>query len=84
MSQPQSKPVVRPKGQRKPVEYDLGFQWRPLNTVLLAVGVVVILAGYLTLSKGSITLAPVLLVLGYVVFIPASLVFLGRSKASGE
>jgi len=84
MSQPQSKPVVRPKGQRKPVEYDLGFYWRPLNTTLLAAGVVLILAGYLALSRGSITLAPVLLVAGYVVFIPASLVFLGRGKASGE
>jgi len=84
MSQQQSKPVVRPKGQRKPVEYDLGFHWGPLNTAMLVAGVVLILAGYLTLSKGSITLAPVLLVLGYVVLIPASLVFMGRSKASGE
>jgi hypothetical protein len=81
----QSKPVVRPKAQfRKPVEVDLGFNWRPINTVLLGIGVVVILAGYLALARGSITLAPILLVSGYVVFIPASLVFLGRSKASGE
>ena len=84
MSQPQSKPVVRPKAQRKVAEYDLGFQWRPINTVLLATGVLLILAGYVALSRGSITLAPVLLVAGYVVFIPASLVFLGRNSASGE
>jgi hypothetical protein len=84
MSQQQSRPVVKPKAQRKQVEHDLGFVWRPLNTVLLAVGVASILAGYFTLSKGSITLAPVLLVAGYVGFIPASLVFLGRNKASGE
>jgi hypothetical protein len=84
MAQQQSKPVVKAKSQRKPVEADLGFHWRPINTALLAIGVVVILAGYLALSRRSITLAPILLVSGYVVFIPASLVFLGRSKASGE
>jgi hypothetical protein len=80
----QSKPVVRPRGQRKPAEADLGFSWGPLNSALLGLGLVLILAGYFALSKGSITLAPVLLVSGYVVVVPAALILLGRGRASGE
>jgi hypothetical protein len=80
----QSKPVVRPRSQRKPAEADLGFSWGPVNGVLLVVGMALILVGYLALSKGSITLAPVLLVAGYVVVVPAALVLMGRGKTSGE
>jgi len=78
------KPVVKPRSQRKPVEYDLGFRWGPLNSLLLGLGVALILVGYFALSRGSITLAPVLLVTGYVVVVPASLILLRRNKASGE
>jgi len=80
----QSKPVVRPRSQRRAVEADLGFSWAPLNSVLLGVGVVLLLLGYMALSKGSITLAPVLLVAGYVVVIPAALVLVGRKTTPGE
>lgn len=80
----QSKPVVRPRSQRRAAEADLGFSWAPLNSVLLGIGVVLLLLGYLALSKGSITLAPVLLVAGYVVVIPAALVLVGRKTAPGE
>jgi len=80
----QSKPVVRPRSQRKPAEADLGFNWGPLNSALLGLGGVLILAGYLALSKGSITLAPLLLVAGYVVVVPAALILLGRGNTSGE
>ena len=80
----QSKPVVKPRSQRKPVEADLGFNWGMVNTVLLTVGLGLILVGYFALSRGSITLAPLLLVAGYVVVVPAALVLLGRGRASGE
>jgi hypothetical protein len=80
----QSKPVVKPRSQRKLAETDLGFTWGPLNTGLLALGAVLIGAGYFALSRGSVTLAPVLLVAGYVVIVPAALVLVGRNKASGE
>jgi hypothetical protein len=80
----QSKPVVRPRSQRKPAESDLGFNWGAVNTGLLALGLILILVGYFALSKGSITLAPLLLVAGYVVVVPAAIVLLGREKASGE
>lgn len=75
----------RPR-QRRGVapESDLGFNWGPLNTVLLALGVVFLAVGYLTLSRGSITLAPVLLVSAYCVLIPASLLLRGRKAGSGE
>jgi uncharacterized membrane protein HdeD (DUF308 family) len=79
-----SKPVVRSRSQRKQAEADLGFNWRPLNTGLLVLGVVLLLVGYLALSKGSITLAPIVLVAGYVLVIPAALVLLGSDKAPGE
>ena len=84
MAQTRVRVEVKPRGQRKPLETDLGFCWGPVNSVLLGLGVALIVVGYLTLARGSITLAPVLLVTGYVVVIPASLVFRGRSKASGE
>jgi len=80
----QSKPVVRPRSQRKPAEPDLGFNWGRLNTALLSLGIGLLLVGYLALSKGSITLAPVLLVAGYVVVVPAALVLVGRKATPGE
>ena len=84
MSQTRVRVEVKPRGQRKPAETDLGFHWGPVNSLLLGLGVVLIVVGYLTLSRGSTTLAPVLLVTGYVVLIPASLVIRGGNKASGE
>lgn len=70
---------------RKAPEADLGFDWGPLNSLLLALGAAVITGGYLALSRGSVTLAPVLLVLGYCVLVPASLLMRGRKAAtSGE
>ena len=80
----QSKPVVKARTQRRPLETDLGFQWGARNSVLLALGVGMILAGYLALSRGSITLAPLLLVAGYVIVVPAALVTVARRKPSGE
>ena len=80
----QTKTVVRPRSQRKPAEADLGFNWGPLNGILLGLGVVLILAGYFTLSKGSITLSPLLLVAGYVVVVPAALILVGKGTSSGE
>ncbi len=75
---------VRPRAQRRAPEVDLGFSWGPVNTALLALGVLVLVAGYVALSKGSTTLSPELLVLGYVVLIPGSLLFRGRKQGSGE
>jgi hypothetical protein len=79
------KPVTtRTRGTRKPVESDLGLAWGPLNSLMLGLGVLLLVAGFWFLSQGSLTLAPVLLVIGYVVLIPASLWFRGRTEASGE
>jgi hypothetical protein len=84
MATTSSKPTVRARSQRRPVETDLGFNWGPRNNLLLGLGVAVLALGYVALSKGSITLAPVLLVLGYCGFIPAALLLRGRSPGSGE
>lgn len=79
------KPVTRkPKAARRPVETDLGFNWGPANSVLLALGVAALVAGYLALARGSITLAPILLVAGYCGLIPASLLWRARGDESGE
>jgi len=43
------------------------------NYIIMAAGLVSIVAGFITLSQGSTTLAPLLLVLGYCVIIPVSL-----------
>ena len=75
---------VRQRAQRRAPEADLGFSWGVWNSLLLALGLVVLAVGYVALSRGSITLAPVLLVLGYVVLIPGSLLVRGRKGGSGE
>ncbi len=80
----QSKPVVRPRSQRKLAETDLGFAWGTVNTILMVLGLGLILVGYFALSKGSITLAPVLLVAGYLFVVPAAIVLIGRGRTSGE
>lgn len=84
MGQSRVKVEVKPRGQRKPVETDLGFHWGPVNSLLLGLGVALVVLGFFSLSRGSLTLAPVVLVTGYVVVIPASLVFRGGSKEPGE
>ena len=43
------------------------------NYIIMAAGLVSIVAGFITLSQGSTTLAPLLLVVGYCVIIPVSL-----------
>lgn len=80
----QTKPRARTRTLRRPPETDLGFSWGRLNSVLLSIGILVLVAGYVALSKGSITLAPVLLVVGYCGLIPASLLIRGRVEGSGE
>jgi hypothetical protein len=82
MAQVRSRARVRTL--KRPQETDLGFSWGRLNSVLLSIGILVLVAGYVALSKGSITLAPVLLVLGYCGLIPASLLIRGRAEGSGE
>ena len=79
-----SAPKTSRRGGRKAPEADLGFDWGPLNSLLLALGVAVLAIGYVALSRSSITLAPLLLVCGYCVLIPASLLIRGRKNASGE
>ena len=79
--------VTKPRSLRTkmaPPQVDLGFRWSPLNTGLLAAGLILLGAGYLSLSKGSTTLAPVLLVAGYCAVIPASLLVRGRGAEPGE
>jgi len=49
------------------------IQFKTKNWVLMALGIVTIIAGYVLLSKGSITLAPILLVAGYCVIIPVAI-----------
>ena len=83
-----SKPAVtRPrsiKAKMQPVEVSLGFRWTRTNSVLLAAGILALVAGYVSITRGSITLAPALLVLGYCVLIPASLLVRGEDTEAGE
>lgn len=75
---------AKARSLRRAIEADLGFNWGPMNSIMLGLGVLVLAAGYIALAKGSITLAPVLLVLGYCVLIPASLLWRGRTEGAGE
>jgi len=72
---------LKPKGPSP--EVDLGFRWGAVNTVLLGLGSVALVAGYLSLARGSITLAPVLLVTGYCVLLPAALLIRGGPADPG-
>lgn len=70
---------------RKPIpDYDLGFIWGPVNSLLLGLGVAVLAAGYVALANESLTLAPLLLVLGYCGLVPASLLWRGKVQEEGE
>ena len=53
------------------------------NWILLAAGLVSIVAGYVLLNGGSTDLAPALLVLGYVVLIPLGIIWQGRDRERG-
>lgn len=81
---PAAKPASRGKLQRKPAATDLGFDWAPLNSLVLGLGIAMLVAGYVALSRGSITLAPALLILGYCGLIPASLLIRAKKRVSGE
>ncbi len=45
-----------------------------INGILVAAGLVSIVAGYALLARGSNVLAPVLLVLGYAVLVPVGII----------
>lgn len=53
------------------------------NWILIAAGLVSIVAGYVLLNGGSVDLAPALLVLGYVVLIPLGIIWQGRDRERG-
>jgi len=78
------KPAGRNRSTRKPVEIDLGFNWGPVNSLVLGIGIATLIAGYLALSKGSTTLAPALLVLAYCGLIPTALLIRAKAGESGE
>ena len=78
-----TKSGAKARSLRRAIEADLGFNWGPMNSILLGLGVLVLAAGYIALAKGSISLAPVMLDLGYCVLIPASLLWRGRTVGSG-
>ena len=71
------KPLVRPQPKAKTAAQAAkgrpNIQFKTKNWVLMALGIVTIIAGYVLLSKGSITLAPILLVAGYCVIIPVAI-----------
>ncbi len=50
------------------------LRFSAINGILLAAGLVSIVAGYALLARGSNVLAPVLLVLGYAVLIPLGII----------
>lgn len=53
------------------------------NWLLIAAGLVSIVAGYFLLDGGSVDLAPALLVLGYVILIPLGIIWQGRDREKG-
>ena len=53
------------------------------NWILIAAGLVSIVAGYFLLDGGSVDLAPALLVLGYVILIPLGIIWQGKDREKG-
>mgnify|MGYP001797724602 CR=1 FL=1 len=66
------------------IPFLVGLMVHMMNSIVLGLGLLVLVAGYVSLSRGSITLAPVLLVLGYVVLIPPSLLIRARNSSPGD
>jgi hypothetical protein len=65
--------------KRRPV-----FGLRPVNLLLLTLGVAAVAVGYVLLSRGSTVAAPLVLVLGYAGFVPAGLLVGFRRGAGSE
>ena len=50
------------------------FVWKPLNKILLILGILLTIAGYLVMGSGDKTISPVILVVAYVVIFPAAII----------
>jgi uncharacterized membrane protein HdeD (DUF308 family) len=50
------------------------LKFSAINGIMLAVGLLTIVAGYVLLSHGSTVAAPLLLVLGYAVIVPVGVI----------
>jgi hypothetical protein len=50
------------------------LKFSAINGILLAVGMLTIVAGYAMLSRGSTVGAPLLLVLGYAIIVPVGII----------
>jgi hypothetical protein len=65
---------------------EIVFPFEKLNYIIIAVGLVVIVAGYIALSAPTVegfsplVLAPILLVLGYCVIIPVGIMYRKKEK----
>ena len=53
------------------------------NWIVIALGLVSIVAGYVLLDGGSVDLASALLVLGYVILIPLGIIWRGGDREKG-
>jgi hypothetical protein len=50
------------------------FVWKPLNKILLILGILLTIAGYLVMGSGDKTISPVILVIAYVIIFPAAII----------
>ena len=57
----------------EPVSHS-SLKFSAINAILIALGLVAVVAGYAMLGAGSTVGAPLLLVLGYAVLIPAGII----------
>ena len=65
-------PTPATKSSAEPREGAVRFALR--NWILLAAGLVAVVAGFVTLAGGSTVAAPLLLMLGYLVLIPLGII----------
>jgi hypothetical protein len=71
---------------RSSKKMEIIFPFEKINYIIIAVGLVVIIAGYIALSAPTVegfsplVLAPILLVLGYCVIIPVGILFRKKIK----
>ncbi|MDY6915877.1 MAG: hypothetical protein SVM86_06150 [Candidatus Cloacimonadota bacterium] len=50
------------------------FVWKPLNKLLLILGIILTIVGYIIMGTGDKIVSPVILIITYVVIFPAAII----------
>jgi len=59
------------------------FVFSKLNTIILIIALIIIIAGYIIMGTGDKTISPILLIISYVILFPLAII-IGTGKKGSE